>query len=42
VITSNPLDAAQWDQLIRRVSELPAPTVATKPSSSAVADPKRP
>jgi hypothetical protein len=42
VITANPLDAAQWNQLIKRVSELPTPTVATKPSPSAVADPKRP
>jgi hypothetical protein len=42
VITANPLNPAQWDQLVKRVSELPTPTVATKPSSSAVADPKRP
>src|SRR5262249_22326795 len=41
-LTANPLNAAQWNQLIKRVSELPAPTVATKPSSSAVPDPKHP
>jgi hypothetical protein len=41
-LTANPLNAAQWNQLIKRVSELPTPTVAAKPSSSAVADPKRP
>jgi hypothetical protein len=42
VITANPLSVAQWNQLLRRVSELPTPTVATKPSSSAVPDPKHP
>jgi hypothetical protein len=42
LITANPLNATQWDQLIKRVSELPTPTVAVKPSSSAVADPKGP
>jgi hypothetical protein len=42
VITANPLSAGQWNQLVRRVSELPTPTVATKPSWSAVPDPKRP
>jgi hypothetical protein len=42
LITANPLNPAQWNQLVKRVSELPTPTVATKPSSSAVADPKRP
>jgi hypothetical protein len=42
LLTANPLNAAEWNQLIKRVSELPTPTVATKPSSSAVADPKRP
>jgi hypothetical protein len=41
-LTANPLNTAQWNQLIKRVSELPTPTVATKPSSSAVADPTRP
>jgi Transglycosylase SLT domain len=36
------LSAAQWNQLIGRVAALPAPTVATKPSSSAIKDPKGP
>jgi hypothetical protein len=42
VISANPLSVAQWNQLMKRVSELPTPTVATTPSPSAVADPKRP
>jgi hypothetical protein len=42
VITANPLSVAQWNQLMKRVSELPTPTVATQPSSSAVPDPKHP
>jgi hypothetical protein len=32
----------QWDQLITRIAALPAPTVAVKPSSSAIRDPKKP
>jgi hypothetical protein len=35
------LSAAQWNQLMTRVATLPAPTVATKPSSAAVTDPGR-
>jgi membrane-bound lytic murein transglycosylase B len=35
------LSAAQWNQLMTRVAALPAPTVATKPSSAAVTDPER-
>ena len=35
------LSAAQWNQLMTRVAALPAPTVATKPSSAAVIDPGR-
>jgi hypothetical protein len=42
VITANPLSVAQWNQLMKRVSELPTPTVSTTPSSSAVPDPQRP
>jgi hypothetical protein len=42
VISANPLSVGQWNQLMKRVSELPTPTVATKPSASAVPDPKRP
>jgi Transglycosylase SLT domain len=32
------LSAAQWEQLIERIAALPAPTVAVKPSSSAIRD----
>ncbi len=39
---SGELSAAQWEQLITRVGALPVPTVATKPSSSAVPDPQQP
>ncbi len=42
VLTPDPLNAAQWSQLVSRIGALPAPTVATKPSSSAIKDPKRP
>jgi hypothetical protein len=30
--------AAQWEQLIARIAALPAPNVATKPSSAAIPD----
>jgi hypothetical protein len=40
VITTGALSPAQWNQLMNRVAALPIPTVATKPSSSAVPDPK--
>jgi Transglycosylase SLT domain len=36
------LTPAEWDQLITRIASLPAPTVAVKPSSSAIPDPKHP
>jgi Transglycosylase SLT domain len=39
---SGELSAAEWDKLIARIASLPAPTVSTKASSSAIADPKRP
>ena len=35
------LSAAEWNKLMTRVAALPTPTVATKPSSAALADPKR-
>lgn len=41
VVTTSALSASQWSQLIERVAALPTPTVATKPSSSAIPDPKR-
>jgi hypothetical protein len=34
------LSQAQWDQLISRIAALPRPTVAAKPSSSAIRDPQ--
>jgi hypothetical protein len=36
------VSANQWEQLISRIGALPVPSVATKPSSAAIADPKRP
>ncbi len=42
LVTTTVLSSAQWNQLVSRVGALPAPKVATKPSSSAIADPKRP
>jgi soluble lytic murein transglycosylase-like protein len=41
LVTASALSAAQWNQLMSRVSALPMPTVATKPSSAAIPDPKR-
>jgi soluble lytic murein transglycosylase-like protein len=41
LITTGSLSAAQWDQLVTRVGALPTPTVARRPSSAAVPDPKR-
>ena len=38
---TSPLSAAQWTQLMQRVAVLPIPTVATKPSSAAIPDPKK-
>jgi hypothetical protein len=35
------LSAGQWEQLIQRVSALPAPAVSRKPSSAAIPDPKK-
>ncbi len=34
------LTAAQWNQLIARIGALPMPTIATKPTSSAIRDPQ--
>jgi hypothetical protein len=34
------LTPAQWDQLIARISRLPAPSVATRPSAAAISDPQ--
>jgi soluble lytic murein transglycosylase-like protein len=40
LVTTSILSATQWNQLMTRVGTLPVPTVATKPSSQAVPDPK--
>jgi Transglycosylase SLT domain len=40
IVTTSVLSSSQWSQLMERVAALPAPTVATKPSSSAIPDPK--
>ncbi len=39
VVSTGSLTAAEWNQLLLRVASIPAPVVAAKPSSSAVADP---
>jgi hypothetical protein len=38
---AHPLSVTQWEQLMSRVAALPFPTVSTKRSSAAVADPRR-
>ena len=40
LVTTSVLSAAQWNQLMGRVGTLPMPAIPTKPSSSAVPDPK--
>jgi hypothetical protein len=42
LVVGGQLTPAQWDQLITRIAALPAPTVAVKPSASAIRDPKQP
>ncbi len=42
LIAPDPLNSSQWSQLFARIGALPAPKVATKPTSAAIADPKRP
>jgi hypothetical protein len=41
LLGASSLSADQWEQLIQRVAALPSPKVARKPTSSAIADPKR-
>jgi membrane-bound lytic murein transglycosylase B len=38
VVVSGDLSVAQWEQLIGRIAALPAPVVASKPSSAAIPD----
>ncbi len=40
LVTTTVMSASQWNQLMTRIAALPAPRVATKPSASAIADPK--
>ncbi|HEY4429189.1 MAG TPA: lytic murein transglycosylase [Solirubrobacteraceae bacterium] len=40
-LTPTYVSPTQWEQLITRIGTLPAPSVKTKPSSSAVPDPKQ-
>jgi soluble lytic murein transglycosylase-like protein len=40
-VSTSPLSAAQWSQLMDRVGALPMPSIPRKPSSAAVPDPKR-
>jgi hypothetical protein len=39
-LAGDSLTPAQWDQLIARISGLPAPSVSTKPSAAAIPDPQ--
>jgi membrane-bound lytic murein transglycosylase B len=41
VVTTTALSVEQWNQLMVRVGALPVPKVPTKPTSSAIPDPKR-
>jgi Transglycosylase SLT domain len=41
-VVGGDLTPAQWDQLIKRISALPAPTVRATLSTSAIPDPKHP
>ena len=40
LVSTAPLSAAQWSQLMDRVAALPMPGIRTKPSSAAIPDPK--
>jgi membrane-bound lytic murein transglycosylase B len=41
IVTTSPLSAGQWNQLMQRVAALPIPSIVSKPSSAAIPDPKR-
>jgi len=41
VVTTSPLSSTQWSQLVTRIGSIPAPKVASKPTSAAIPDPKR-
>jgi hypothetical protein len=40
VVTTGGLSSTQWNRLMSRVGTLPFPTVPSKPSSYAIADPR--
>jgi membrane-bound lytic murein transglycosylase B len=40
LVSTAPLSAAQWNQLMDRVAALPIPAIPAKPSSAAIPDPK--
>jgi hypothetical protein len=40
VVTTSALSSTEWNQLMVRVAALPMPTIASKPSSAAIPDPK--
>ena len=42
VVSTNVLSTAEWNQLMVRIGSIQAPVIATKPSSAAIPDPKRP
>jgi hypothetical protein len=42
LLTPTYVSSNEWERLLTRIAALPAPSVATKPSSSAITDPKRP
>jgi soluble lytic murein transglycosylase-like protein len=42
LVVGGDLSPAQWDQLIKRIAALPAPTVPAKQSPAAIPDPKHP
>jgi hypothetical protein len=41
IVTTSALSAGQWNQLMDRVAALALPTIAAKPTSAAIPDPKR-
>jgi hypothetical protein len=41
LVTTSALSSAQWNQLMQRVGALALPTIAAKPTSAAIPDPKR-
>ena len=42
ILSPSVLSTTQWNQLVTRIGALPAPKVASKPSSAAIKDPNLP